>query len=45
MKTVKTIINIIGLLTGVMFLVAGGTDIQIGFGATMILVAVNGLIK
>lgn len=44
MKTIKTIINIIGLLLGIIFIFSGGSDIQLGFGALMILVSLNALL-
>lgn len=41
MKTIKIIINIIGLLIGLVFLLQGGTDIQLGFGIVIMLISIN----
>lgn len=43
MKTFTTILNVLGLIAGMLFLIAGGSDIQIGFGMVLLLVAYNGL--
>lgn len=46
MATVKIILNVIGLIFGILFIVTGfggGTDIQLGFGVLISLYALNNL--
>lgn len=44
MKTIKIILNVIGLLFGLFFIIGGASDIQLGFGAVLILVSLNNLL-
>lgn len=36
MKIFKKVVGVVAIGTGVLFLVAGGTDIQLGFGCVLI---------
>lgn len=43
MKTVRIIFNVIVTIMGVVFLVGGGSDIQLGFGCVLLAIGLNNL--
>lgn len=46
MHTLKIVLNVIGLIIGVLFVatgLGGGTDIQLGFGVLISLYAINNI--
>jgi hypothetical protein len=44
MKTSKKVLNVIGLGLGLVFVLVGGSDIQFGFGAILMLMSLNELL-
>ena len=43
MKIFLKILDVLGLLVGVLFLIAGGTDIQLGFGVLLSYLSIRNL--
>lgn len=44
MRTFKIILNVIGLVFGLFFIIGGASDIQLGFGSVLILMSLNNLL-
>lgn len=45
MKILYKTLNIIGVIVGILFILAGGTDIQLGFGCVLVLLGASNLLR